>query len=176
MDQNLDIKMDEFGKAMAKDIQRSRENNNIRHSRSPANFNPKRPYLFFGAIGVLVLIVLLVLLSGRDNEVKVAEFNSVKAKLDGLEKRLTRLEGTDRKIARLESQVRKLEQSMSKWRRSASAKAKKSRYHEVRRGDTLSRVAQRYGITVKELCRLNKITPKTIIRPGQKLLIPSPNR
>jgi septal ring factor EnvC (AmiA/AmiB activator) len=47
----------------------------------------------------------------------------------------------------------------------------KNRYHEVRKGETLYGVASRYGISVDELCRLNQITAKTVIRPGQKLLV-----
>ncbi len=47
----------------------------------------------------------------------------------------------------------------------------KHRYHEVRKGETLYGVARRYGISVDELCRLNQITAKTVIQPGQKLLV-----
>lgn len=47
----------------------------------------------------------------------------------------------------------------------------KGRYHEVRSGENLFRIALRYGITVDELCRLNKITRDQVIHPGQKLLV-----
>ena len=47
----------------------------------------------------------------------------------------------------------------------------KSRYHEVRSGENLYRIALQYGITVDELCRLNNITPDQVIRPGQRLLV-----
>ena len=47
-------------------------------------------------------------------------------------------------------------------------------FHRVRSGDNLSVIAKKYGTTVSQLCRLNGITTKTIIRPGQSLrLIPS---
>ena len=45
------------------------------------------------------------------------------------------------------------------------------RYHEVRSGDTLYRIAQQCGTSVEELCRLNRITPNQVIYPGQKLLV-----
>ena len=45
------------------------------------------------------------------------------------------------------------------------------RYHEVSPGDTLYWIAQQYGTSVDELCRLNNITPDQIIHPGQKLLV-----
>ncbi len=49
----------------------------------------------------------------------------------------------------------------------------KGRYHEVRPGDTLYRIAQQYGTSVGELCRLNNITSDQLIYPGQSLLVPS---
>jgi hypothetical protein len=49
----------------------------------------------------------------------------------------------------------------------------KDRYHEVRRGETLYRIAKKYGISVQELCRLNDINSNKIIQPNQKLLVSS---
>jgi LysM repeat protein len=51
--------------------------------------------------------------------------------------------------------------------------AEMKRYHKVRPGETLYRIAKRYGISVSELCRLNSISLNQAIHPGQKLLIPS---
>lgn len=48
-----------------------------------------------------------------------------------------------------------------------------SRYHEVRPGDTLYRIARQYGTSVGELCRLNNMTSDQRIYPGQSLLVPS---
>ena len=47
----------------------------------------------------------------------------------------------------------------------------KSRYHEVRPGDTLYSIAQQYNLTVDELCRLNDMTARQVIHPGQELLV-----
>ncbi len=47
----------------------------------------------------------------------------------------------------------------------------KGRYHEVRPRDTLYWIAQKYGTSVDELCRLNGINPEQVIYPGQKLLV-----
>jgi len=47
----------------------------------------------------------------------------------------------------------------------------KNRYHEVRPGDTLYSIAQQYSLTVDELCRLNDMTPRQVIHPGQELLV-----
>ena len=41
--------------------------------------------------------------------------------------------------------------------------------HRVKRGDTLSKIAKRHGLTITQLCRLNGIKTSTTLRPGQKL-------
>jgi uncharacterized coiled-coil protein SlyX len=47
----------------------------------------------------------------------------------------------------------------------------RGRYHEVRSGDTVYWIAQQYGTSVEELCRLNDINPEEVIYPGQRLLV-----
>ena len=44
-------------------------------------------------------------------------------------------------------------------------------YYTVVRGDNLSGIARRYGTTVANLCKLNNISSKSILRIGQKLRI-----
>lgn len=44
-------------------------------------------------------------------------------------------------------------------------------FHTVKKGDTLSKIAQKYGITIAAICRLNNIRPKNIIKPGQVLRV-----
>ena len=44
-------------------------------------------------------------------------------------------------------------------------------FHVVRPGDNLYRIARKYRISVDELCRLNNISKKQAIYPGQKLLV-----
>lgn len=157
MDRDFDLDKDEF--------------RNFFCSRRPAYFQPERGSLFLGLIGVLVLIVVLFFLFGRGKEFKSDDLNVIKAKLVEIEERLAKLESMDKKTAGLETKVKNLEESMSKLTGSLSPRTKERRYHEVRKGETLSRIAQKYGITVEELCRLNKITPKTVIHPGKKLLV-----
>ena len=43
------------------------------------------------------------------------------------------------------------------------------RYHKVKSGDTLSRIAQLRGVSVSTLCKLNRIKPTTTLRIGQVL-------
>lgn len=45
----------------------------------------------------------------------------------------------------------------------------KSRYYKVRKGDTLSRIASKNRVPLKKLYKLNKLSAKSKIRPGQKI-------
>lgn len=47
----------------------------------------------------------------------------------------------------------------------------KAKYHTVRRGDTLSGIASRYGTSVSKICRLNGISSNKVIRPGQRIRV-----
>lgn len=44
-----------------------------------------------------------------------------------------------------------------------------SRYHKVRKGETLSSIARKHGTSVKALCKLNRISQNVRLRPGQIL-------
>jgi membrane-bound lytic murein transglycosylase D len=43
--------------------------------------------------------------------------------------------------------------------------------HTVRRGETLYRIADRYQVTVNQICQLNSITPNGVLYPGTRLKI-----
>ena len=51
-----------------------------------------------------------------------------------------------------------------------------ARKHQIRRGDTLGQIAKKYRVDMQEICEGNEITPKTILRPGDTLLIPPQTR
>lgn len=51
----------------------------------------------------------------------------------------------------------------------ASARSGGSKTYTVRKGDTLGRIAARNGTKVATICKLNGITTKSTLRPGQKL-------
>jgi LysM repeat protein len=60
-------------------------------------------------------------------------------------------------------------------RKATSSKTSKNmdrnRYHIVKSGETLYTIARRYGVTVKELQKINKLSGGGVLHPGQKLLI-----
>ncbi|MBF9253677.1 peptidoglycan DD-metalloendopeptidase family protein [Pontibacter sp. 172403-2] len=49
--------------------------------------------------------------------------------------------------------------------------ARRSSYHTIRSGDTLSGIAKKYGVKVSQLTRLNGISTRTTLRVGKKLRI-----
>ncbi|MFC1535218.1 LysM peptidoglycan-binding domain-containing protein [Thermodesulfobacteriota bacterium] len=162
-----------------------------KHLKMCMPFKPYGSLLTFMHIGVLFLFAVLPLFLGCSSKEPTEDLSLIKARLERVEKRLAQLEGTEQKITLLVSRFNKLELSIAiaKLEGSVDSKVKartiqkkpispsKKGYHVVREGDVLSRIAERYGISMKELCLLNQITPKTVIRPGQKLLIaPSSQR
>lgn len=48
-------------------------------------------------------------------------------------------------------------------------KKKAPQYYRVKKGDCLSKIATRNGVSINTLCKLNHITRNTILRPGQVL-------
>lgn len=56
-----------------------------------------------------------------------------------------------------------------------SLPAPTQRFHVVEGGDTLNRIAQRYGVTVEAVMQANGITDRNrILRIGERLIVPEP--
>ena len=49
--------------------------------------------------------------------------------------------------------------------------ARRSSYHKVRSGDTLSEIARKYHVPVAKLCKMNRITPRTTLKLGRSLRV-----
>ena len=45
------------------------------------------------------------------------------------------------------------------------------RYHAVKEGETPYSIAKKYGLSVEQLRRMNKLSPKTTLATGQKLIV-----
>lgn len=45
----------------------------------------------------------------------------------------------------------------------------KEKYHIVKSGETIGKIAAKYGVEQGMIFKLNKLTPRSIIRPGQRL-------
>ncbi|MBN1129095.1 MAG: LysM peptidoglycan-binding domain-containing protein [Chitinispirillaceae bacterium] len=46
--------------------------------------------------------------------------------------------------------------------------------HRIRRGDNLGKIARKYRVSIRQLCRWNRITARTILRPGRVLVVSRP--
>ena len=46
-----------------------------------------------------------------------------------------------------------------------------ARYHTIKAGDNLSKLAVNYNTTVNAICKLNGITPSTTLKIGRKLRV-----
>lgn len=52
-----------------------------------------------------------------------------------------------------------------------AAASNQAEYHVVRRGDNLSNIAHKYSLTIADLLKLNNLTNRSVLRPGQKLRV-----
>lgn len=68
-----------------------------------------------------------------------------------------------------EQSVEKAEESRAFQQQQIASRQNRSQMYKVRSGDTLAKIAKKYGITVNQLCRLNNISKKKTLRPGQIL-------
>jgi murein DD-endopeptidase MepM/ murein hydrolase activator NlpD len=50
--------------------------------------------------------------------------------------------------------------------KSVSARAQ---FHKVKNGETLSHIADRYNVSIDKLCKMNKISRTTLLKPGKKI-------
>ena len=177
MNQDKDEAAQEFMKEVADDLGYTPRGERDQRFRG-ADLRSGPGFLIPGGIGILLLIaVVLFFFTGR-SEISKEDLTSIEAGLNVLEDKLARLDGLEERIARLEKEEKKLKQSVNKiakrslnnQKKRSSSQAKR-RYHTVRSGESLYTIANKYGISTDKLCRLNKITPKKPIQPGQKLLV-----
>jgi LysM repeat protein len=114
---------------------------------------------------------------------------ALEQKIAGLEQQLAELQGKittsgqdPALLQRVNTLAQKVESLEKQKQPTAESKAKPSppskpavstekRYHTVQKGETLSRISKRYGITVEELRKLNNLSRDKSIQTGQKLLI-----
>lgn len=63
----------------------------------------------------------------------------------------------------------KAEESREFQQQKMAERSSRARVYKVRSGDTLSKIAKKYGLTVDRLCRLNNISKSKALKPGQIL-------
>ena len=151
-----------------------------------------------GTIMFCFIVVFVLFFSSCGKEEENDKINSVLVRLDQIEKK--QLKYTEI-IAQLETLFKHLEESDTNLKtevekinkqvgilqkefsnntkepmkkgtveKEKTSKVKRS-YYEVQEGDSLYGIANKYGLSVEELCSMNNISKRKIIRPGQKIII-----
>jgi LysM repeat protein len=200
MDQGPEKEMQDIIEEVPEELGHSwnKDHNPRRHPTSSGLSPHARSLFFWGAVGLILIILIALFLGGTDKDLS-GQVDSLKARLDKIE-RLAAPEETSQRITGLEDRIKALEQSMVKLENargslrgeldklvqqlnrlqrgggSAVTKARdtsqpEGRLHTVRRGESLYGIAQKYGVTLSTLLDLNNLTKKQRIHPGQKLLI-----
>lgn len=168
-------------------------------SKNPGNTSNTDPrpvplHFLLGGVGIILLIaVVAFFLTGKNGD-QTGELAAIKAGVDRIEKRIADLDrveerlaliegqkgimGLEDRIIRLEREEKRLQQGFKQMADrpvivapEKSAPKAKQRYHTVRSGESLYSIAHKYGMSTDQLCKLNNITPKKPIHPGQKLVV-----
>ena len=201
MNQNSDIEGEQIDLEMAEDLLKTQGMDEELETRTARDGSRSlwQPIILTG-VGVLILIIVFIVFFRSHEKGVTVDINTIRLKLNMLEGRLTHLEkqvpelqesvsrvkgpesSLTQRLDDLFQQIDKLEKRMTSAatetqapitvQKKPSAQAI-GRYHEVRDGETLYRIAKKYGISVDVLCRLNDITPNQAIKPGQRLLVSS---
>ncbi len=90
-----------------------------------------------------------------------------------LEKEIDTLKKTVKapKPASVEREARGVQRGAE--RETTRAATARSRYHQVKRGETLYQIGKAYGISYQDLARVNNIRDPSEIRVGQRIFIPA---
>lgn len=156
--------------------------------RPPSQGNPKNYWagkrnLILIGVGVLIVVLIYFFfrVSGKDKSAETLA--QMEQKLAVIEQKIAALEKQHEDLASgpVKSLTEKMEmlakRPTEKPKPSASSRAQNTppakRYHEVKKGETLASIAKKYRLSVKELRRMNKLSPKTALAAGQKLIISS---
>jgi LysM repeat protein len=187
-DKNIDIDFSLFEDDTEPEPQTTTRSRKFRHPKLPFNIKPARKLLIGGGIVIVIIIMLFFLFSGDDASESRTGSKDIGAKLDSIEETLQKMSAeTADSNALLEAKINTLTQELRAMKRTMGSRSVRtgstgtsqtqpasstnSRYHTIRRGENLSMIAKRYGLSVPELCSLNDMTTRAVIHPGQKLRI-----
>lgn len=84
---------------------------------------------------------------------------------------LQRMEALTQRVEALEKRTPATTESKAKVAPPTPVVKGQKRYHKVQKGETLSRISKKYGVSVEELRRLNNLSADQSVRTGQKLLV-----
>ena len=141
----------------------------------------KIPYVWIG-LGLIGLVILIIIFFPRTGDYALErKINSLDAKIKEFDDNFNRVLWIEARLDQMEEKIKEFTVMMDTLERfgksSTQPTAKspeavaKARYHRVRAGETLYGISRRYGLTIEELRRLNKLPQEATIYPDQKLLI-----
>jgi len=160
--------------------------------------NKKRLPVLVGIALILIFVVGIIYFitkrptatDAKSEETLASKMSAIEQKVTSLEAQITELRGkpttgaTDpfllhqmealtKRIEALEKggQQLRVESKTTRPAPSKPAVTSQKKYHTVQRGETLLKIAKRYGIAVGELRKLNNLSKGQSIKIGQKLLV-----
>ena len=148
-----------------------------RRKRAESDDNKRLPVLL-GVILVLILLGGIVYFLGKGtggNEPTPMEsrVTALEQKIGALEKQIAELQekSTASRPAPLAVQKPAPAAASPAPPASKAPASPDKRYHTVQKGETLSGIGAKYGVTVEELRKLNNLPASKSVRTGQKLLV-----
>jgi len=173
----------------------ARQKAGVRRNKHPQDSSSSgKSALLWGVLGIILILLLVLLFRGGDKAI-TEELNALKVRVEQLEKKMTAFESAAKKTDTLEGQIRGIQQSVSKvegGQRSLAERVDKlaqhadktaaaqsgqkkpgaqAKVHEVRPGETIFSIAKKYNLSTDQLLKLNNMTKKDTIQPGQKLVV-----
>lgn len=180
------------------DLNRGRSSRSGRSEKKPSDPEKGKKFLVFGGVMlcVVILIIVIIFVSGDKSgnqpvspiQTRIKGLEETVGKFQGqqeaLEKSIAKLEGSLnslrgdlRKVSRQVEQLNKRTTGVTKQAKKTVLVPKKAasqtrrHSHVVQKGESLYKIAKKYGISLRDLYRLNSLTSKSVIYPGQKLLV-----
>ena len=204
MNRNSTMESDQIALELTEDmldVPESDEGSKSRRGRNGSK-SLNLPIIAASAVVFILTVFLIVVWVNSNRKSTDIELNTLKLKINMVEGRLKHLEKEipelqasvkkgqvpqgflTQQLNELSLQVDQLENQVSSAAvgvrgpdsvQPSTATQDKGRYHEVKPGETLYRIARTYGLSVDELCRLNDISPDDVgdIKTGRRLLVSS---
>ena len=174
------------------------KNEHLDSHKTPDTSKFQRQLFIFGGIGVLVIVLAFSFMGWHELTSVKVRLDQMERKTAQLEDMDERVSGLNKAILTSKSDLKENIEEFKEWleerfqgidelqkrpaRPAMKSKAPhdlskepipqtQDRYHVVRRGENLYKIARIYGLSVGELRRLNDMRPNQIIQPGQKLLV-----
>lgn len=152
---------------------------------SKKKFFAENQNLILIVAGILIVVAVLIFvfsgIAGKDKSAEVLA--QLEKNLATMEQKIATLETkqenlTSSQVKSLTERVEMLEKHpIEKPKPAVPSKAQTAplakRYHVVKKGENITIIAKRYRLSVEELRRKNKLSPKTTLVVGQKLIVSS---